>query len=456
MNNFQIFFAKKKKNTEEEEEEDALSLYLFVLFSLSVVDFERERRMSRHSSSSFSPFVAGAAGRKSSGEDIATTSKIVGQIDIEIERAFSPPLSIRLTNKNYDRCAEMCVNFCESRGLPMKIAPALALRLRAAYKKALMQQTMDTSASVEGGDDAGVGVEEEKEEEEEEEEEVRAREKMPSSSGAKSKSTRTAATTKKSENSSALLADDEIDGKMQSVVVKLPSDPADMARRIAEIKKNTFSEGETRTTIASAFKMVTPSNVGSWNPVASGEVTMQKVGADVTKVVRRERKEEEEKEEMNRDLVEVVVVEEPEEEEEKEETRKRQQDHENTPEEEEEEEEEEMLEFEITPTKQDYAESFARPSDWFIQDIEDEAKKTKSTHKTSSKKEAADDSDTSLSEKIIHASPGFKDSLKMFEAMDVSPKKKSSFVKSPTMTAPGFVSPMEMKPKRYSPRDLNE
>ena len=411
--------------------------------------------MSRHSFSSSS--FAGA-GRKSSGEDIAT-SKIVGQIDIEIERA-SPPLSIRLTNKNYDRCAEMCVNFCESRGLPMKIAPALALRLRAAYKKALMQQTMDTSASVEGGVDAGVGVEEEKEEEEEEEE-VRAREKVPSSSGAKSKRTRTAATTKKSENSSALLADDEIDGRMQSVVVKLPSDPADMARRIAEIKKNTFSEGETRTTTASAFKMVTPSSVGSWNPVASGEVTMQKVGADVTKVVRRERKEEEEKEEMNGDLVEVVVVEEPEGEE-KEETQKRHQDHENTQEEgedddeEEEEEEEEMLEFEITPTKQDYVESFARPSDWFIQDIEDKANKTKSTPKTSSKKEAADDSDTSLSEKIIHASPGFKDSLKMFEAMDVSPKKKSSFVKSPTMTAPGFVSPMEMKPKRYSPRDLNE
>ena len=165
--------------------------------------------------------------------------------------------------------------------------------------------------------------------------------------------------------------------------------------------------------------------------------------------VRRERKEEEEKEEMNGDLVEVVVVEEPEEEE-KEEAQNPQQDHESTPEEEEEEEEEEeMLEFEITPTKQDYAESFARPSDWFIQDIEDKANKTKSTRKTSSKKEEADDSDTSLSEKIIHASPGFKDSLKMFEAMDVSPKKKSSFVKSPTMTAPGFVSPMEMKPKRY-------
>ena len=102
--------------------------------------------MSRRSSSSS---FAGA-GRKSSGGsgggkissgggDIAT-SKIVGQIDIEIERA-SPPLSIRLTNKNYDRCAEMCVNFCESRGLPMKIAPALALRLRAAYKKASVSYT---------------------------------------------------------------------------------------------------------------------------------------------------------------------------------------------------------------------------------------------------------------------------------------------------------------------------
>ena len=73
-------------------------------------------------------------------------SKIIGQIDIEIESNSSQRykqeqyLSIELTNKNYDDAAEMCVNFCEERGLPMKIAPALALRLRAAYKKALISR----------------------------------------------------------------------------------------------------------------------------------------------------------------------------------------------------------------------------------------------------------------------------------------------------------------------------
>ena len=78
-------------------------------------------------------------------------SKIIGQIDIEIESNSSQRykqeqyLSIELTNKNYDDAAEMCVNFCEERGLPMKIAPALALRLRAAYKKALIKQAMDDS-----------------------------------------------------------------------------------------------------------------------------------------------------------------------------------------------------------------------------------------------------------------------------------------------------------------------
>ena len=54
--------------------------------------------------------------------------------------------------------------------------------------------------------------------------------------------------------------------------------------------------------------------------------------------------------------------------------------------------EEEMLEFQITPTKQDYADSFARPSDRFVQDFEDKAtlsaKKTNETFKTPSKKES--------------------------------------------------------------------
>ena len=404
--------------------------------------------------------------RRRKRRSLRRESKIIGQIDIEIESNSSQGqqhkqqqyLSIRLTNKNYDDAAEMCVNFCEERGLPMKIAPALALRLRAAYKKALIKQAMDSSlnSSSVGGfererERAKTEGEEDKEEEYKEEEEVR-REK----------------------------------------VQLLTSNPADMARRIAEIKKNnTFNkEDETttatkaNTTTSKSFQMVTPSNVGSWNPVASGEMTMQKIGADATRVVRREREREREEEEINGggDLLEVIVVDE-------------QQQQEQHPshggqfefEEEcasEADLEEEMLEFEITPTKQDYADSFARPSDWFVQDFEDKAtlsaKKTNETFKTPSKKESYrgegsrgsgaavaavaaaavdgdDDSDTSLSEKIIHASPGFKDSLKMFEAMD-APKKKSSFVKSPTMTAPGFVSPMETKKPnpRYAPRDLNE
>lgn len=385
-------------------------------------------------------------------------SKIIGQIDIEIESKSSQQqqyLSIRLTNKNYDDAAEMCVNFCEERGLPMKIAPALALRLRAAYKKALIKQTMDDSSV--GGErerehafEEGEG-EEDKEEEYKEEEEVRGEK-----------------------------------------VQLLTSNPADMARRIAEIKNNnTFNKDDETTTATKAntttsksFQMVTPSNVGSWNPVASGEMTMQKIGADATRVVRREREGEREEEEINGggDLLEVIVVDEQQQQE-------QQRSHGGQFEFEEEcaseaDLEEEMLEFEITPTKQDYADSFARPSDWFVQDFEDKAtlsaKKTNETFKTPSKKESDrgegsrgsgaavaavaaaavdgdDDSDTSLSEKIIHASPGFKDSLKMFEAMD-APKKKSSFVKSPTMTAPGFVSPMETKKPnpRYAPRDLNE
>jgi hypothetical protein len=402
--------------------------------------------------------------RRRKRRSLRRESKIMGQIDIEIESNSSRGqqqqyLSIRLTNKNYDDAAEMCVNFCEERGLPMKIAPALALRLRAAYKKALIKQAMDSSlnSSSVGGfererERAKTEGEEDKEEEYKEEEEVR-REK----------------------------------------VQLLTSNPADMARRIAEIKKNnTFNKDDETTTATKAnattsksFQMVTPSNVGSWNPVASGEMTMQKVGADATRVVRREREREREEEEINGggDLLEVIVVDE-------------QQQQEQHPshggqfefEEEcasEADLEEEMLEFEITPTKQDYADSFARPSDWFVQDFEDKAtlsaKKTNETFKTPSKKESDrgegssrgsgaavaavaaaavdgdDDSDTSLSEKIIHASPGFKDSLKMFEAMD-APKKKSSFVKSPTMTAPGFVSPMETKKPnpRYAPRDLNE
>ena len=168
--------------------------------------------------------------------------------------------------------------------------------------------------------------------------------------------------------------------------------------------------------------------------------------------VRIEEKEEEEEE--NGELVEVVVEEHRQQE--------TQQPGKYSALEEESEAEEEMLEFEITPTKQDYAESFARPPDWFVEDIEDKARNGASTpheNKTPPKKEngAPDDDDSddnSLSEKIIQASPGFKDSLKMFEAL--SPKKKSGFAKSPTMTAPGFVSPMETKPKRYAPRDLNE
>ncbi|CAL6447338.1 unnamed protein product [Bathycoccus prasinos] len=90
--------------------------------------------------------------RRRKRRSLRRESKIIGQIDIEIESNSSQRykqqqqyLSIELTNKNYDDAAEMCVNFCEERGLPMKIAPALALRLRAAYKKALIKQAMDSS-----------------------------------------------------------------------------------------------------------------------------------------------------------------------------------------------------------------------------------------------------------------------------------------------------------------------
>ena len=477
---FFCFFSlkeRKKKERENEPTQKQLTTRTTTLhFKTERERREREREERETMASAAAATDASAAvdiededqkRRRRKRRSLRRESKIMGQIDIEIESNSSQGqqykqqqyLSIRLTNKNYDDAAEMCVNFCEERGLPMKIAPALALRLRAAYKKALIKQAMDSSlnSSSVGGfererERAKTEGEEDKEEECKEEEEVR-REK----------------------------------------VQLLTSNPADMARRIAEIKKNnTFNKDDETTTATKAntttsksFQMVTPSNVGSWNPVASGEMTMQKVGADATRVVRREREREREEEEINGggDLLEVIVVDE-------------QQQQEQHPshggqfefEEEcasEADLEEEMLEFEITPTKQDYADSFARPSDWFVQDFEDKAtlsaKKTNETFKTPSKKESDrgegssrgsgaavaavaaaavdgdDDSDTSLSEKIIHASPGFKDSLKMFEAMD-APKKKSSFVKSPTMTAPGFVSPMETKKPnpRYAPRDLNE
>ena len=449
MTNTLYFKTERRERREREREERETMASAAAAAAPAAVDIEDEDQKRRR--------------RRRKRRSLRRESKIIGQIDIEIESNSSQRykqeqyLSIELTNKNYDDAAEMCVNFCEERGLPMKIAPALALRLRAAYKKALIKQAMDdslNSSSVGGFEREREHAKTEGEEDKEEEykgEEVR-REK----------------------------------------VQLLTSNPADMARRIAEIKKkNTFNKDDETTTATKAnttsksFQMVTPSNVGSWNPVASGEMTMQKIGADATRVVRREREREREEEEINGggDLLEVIVVDEQQQQE-------QQRSHGGQFEFEEEcaseaDLEEEMLEFEITPTKQDYADSFARPSDWFVQDFEDKAtlsaKKTNETFKTPSKKESDrgegsrgsgaavaavvaavvdgdDDSDTSLSEKIIHASPGFKNSLKMFEAMDASPKKKSSFVKSPTMTAPGFVSPMETKKPnpRYAPRDLNE
>ena len=113
-----------------------------------------------------------------------------------------------------------------------------------------------------------------------------------------------------------------------------------------------------------------------------------KIGADATRVVRREREREREEEEINGggDLLEVIVVDE----------QQQQEQHPSHGGQFEFEEdcaseadlEEEMLEFEITPTKQDYADSFARPSDWFVQDFEDKAtlEENKQTFKTPSKK----------------------------------------------------------------------
>ena len=388
----------------------------------------------------------------------AVKVKVVGQIDVEIDdvdlakkkkkkkrlssttkqqqRSSGVVLSVRLTNQNYDRAAEICVDFCERHGLPTKIAGPLAIRLRNAYGKALMQRAtmMTTTTAIPDDDDDDDALDGEDEGDANEERNI-----IVATKTEETKQQRRATT---------------------PVVVQLPSDPAEMARRVAEVKKSRRSEGET----SQAFRMVTPSRVGSWNPVAKGEVTMEKNGTDSARVVRIEEKEEEEEEEEeeNGELVEVVVEEHRQQE-------TQQPGKHSALEKEESEAEEEMLEFEITPTKQDYAESFARPPDWFVEDIEGKTRNDASTpreNKTPSKKEngAPDDDDdddddddsddNSLSEKIIQASPGFKDSLKMFEAL--SPKKKSGFAKSPTMTAPGFISPMETKPKRYVPRDLNE
>ena len=424
---------KKKKNFRRrilEEEEDQKKRDPKKKFKK-----KREKKSKKFSSQKMRKQQSGGGG--------GAVVKVVGQIDVEIDEAKKKKrwsssthkpavLSVRLTNQNYDRAAEICVDFCERHGLPTKIAGPLAIRLRNAYGEALMQRTTTMMIPDDDDDDDNDALDGEDEGDAKNEE-------------------RNIVATKTEETKQQRRA-------TTPVVVQLPSDPAEMARRVAEMKKShrRQSEGET----SQAFRMVTPSRVGSWNPIANGEVTMEKNGTDSARVVRIEQKEkEEEEEEENGELVEVVV-----EEHRQQETQQPSKYSALEEEEEESEAEEEMLEFEITPTKQDYAESFARPPDWFVEDIEGKTRNDASTsreNKTPSKKENGapedddDSDDNSLSEKIIQASPGFKDSLKMFEAL--SPKKKSSdFAKSPTMTAPGFVSPMETKPKRYVPRDLNE
>ena len=90
-----------------------------------------------------------------------------------------------------------------------------------------------------------------------------------------------------------------------------------------------------------------------------------KNGTDLARVVRIEQKEkEEEEEEENGELDEVVV-----EEHQQQETQQPSKYSALEEEEEESEAEEEMLEFEITPTKQDYG-KLRRPPGWFVEDIE--------------------------------------------------------------------------------------
>ena len=105
----------------------------------------------------------------------------------------------------------------------------------------------------------------------------------------------------------------------------------------------------------------------------------------------------------------------------------------------EEEEEEEMLEFEITPRKQDFSsreKNFVRESDWFAE-------------KVLISEEANDDSSES-EEMVHHSSPSVKDSIKKLNASLDSTLKKEQHQRSPTMTAPHAIamSPMEMKSKR--------
>ena len=79
--------------------------------------------------------------QQSGGGGGGAVVKVVGQIDVEIDEAKKKKrwsssthkpavLSVRLTNQNYDRAAEICVDFCERHGLPTKIAGPLAIRLR--------------------------------------------------------------------------------------------------------------------------------------------------------------------------------------------------------------------------------------------------------------------------------------------------------------------------------------
>ena len=268
--------------------------------------------------------------KQQSGGGGGAVVKVVGQIDVEIDEAKKKKrwsssthkpavLSVRLTNQNYDRAAEICVDFCERHGLPTKIAGPLAIRLRNAYGEALMQRTTTMMIPDDDDDDDDDNDALDGEDEGDAKNEER---NIVATKTEETKQQRRATT---------------------PVVVQLPSDPAEMARRVAEMKKShrRQSEGET----SQAFRMVTPSRVGSWNPIAEwGGDDGKKNGTDSARVVRIEQKEkEEEEEEENGELVEVVV-----EEHRQQETQQPSKYSALEEEEEESEAEEEMLEFEIT------------------------------------------------------------------------------------------------------------
>jgi hypothetical protein len=359
--------------------------------------------------------------------------KIEGKVSVEISKGVSR--SVSMFESNAEDCLEICSAFCESEGLPRKVAAPLALRLRRCYQTALAKYHRQKDGDDVEEEEDGDGLE-------------RAREENDAPPPPQMQ-------TPRSKKKMVILKDEPSKENVVNRNTLITSNPSEMARKIAEMKRvrQEREENEDKNVLnEDAFRLAMPTSGGSWNQIATGELTMQTVGKStrVLRVVEKpptptrveelalpeaiEQQQQQQQREEEDELFEVVV-----ESNQNNDLANAQPYLEKSSSEEEEEEEEEMLEFEITPTKQDFSsreKNFVRESDWFAE-------------KVIISEEANDDS--SESEEIVHhSSPSVKDSIKKLNASLDSTPKKEQHQRSPTMTAPHAIamSPMEMKSKR--------